>query len=48
MRRPRYPKRGVPDHIVGRLGALVVAAHSSGGPTGSPFHHVEIVQAEMA
>jgi len=38
-----------PDHIVGRLGALVVAAHLVGGTNGvAPFHHVEIVQAEMA
>ena len=38
-----------PDHLVGRLGALVVAAQLIGrGHATTPTHHTEIVQAEMA
>jgi crotonobetainyl-CoA:carnitine CoA-transferase CaiB-like acyl-CoA transferase len=38
-----------PDHFVGRLGAMIVAAHLVGLRRGAAGgHHVEIVQAEMA
>ena len=38
-----------PDHLVGRLGALVVAAQLIGtGHGDAAAHHIEIVQAEMA